>query len=84
MFRGLAFSSKVVWTTTFMACKCLAFSFPLTFGHVLHVLAIAFTFLEYTKFLVLVFRSITFFIIIHIIVNLGQGSTTNIALVMIS
>jgi hypothetical protein len=67
-----------------MTCKCLTSAFPLTFSHVLHVLAIAFSFLEFTKFLVLVFRFITFFITLHIIVNLCQGSTTNRALVMIS
>jgi hypothetical protein len=49
MFRGLALSRKVVWTTTFMTCKCLAFLFPLTFGYVLLVFAIAFALLEFTK-----------------------------------
>jgi hypothetical protein len=53
MFRGAAFSSKVVSTTTFMACKCLvfAFAFALTIGYVLHVLVVVFAFLEFTKFL---------------------------------
>jgi hypothetical protein len=84
MFKSVAFSSKMVWTTTFMACKCLAFAFLLTFGSVLHVLAVVFAFLEFTNFFVLVFRSITLFITLHIIVNLWQGSTTNRALMMIS
>jgi hypothetical protein len=68
MFRSVVFSSKMVWTTTFMACKCLAFA--LTFGSVLHVLAVVSVFVEFTKFLVLIFRSITLFITLHIIVNL--------------
>jgi hypothetical protein len=84
MFRGSLFFGKIVWTTTFMACKCLAFAFPLTFGSFLHVPAVAFAFLEFTKFLLRVFRHITFFITLHIIVNLWQWSTTNRALVMIS
>jgi hypothetical protein len=76
----------MVWTTIFMACKCLAFAFafPLAFDPVLHVLAVAFALLEFTKFLVLVFRPITFFISLHIIVNLRQWCTTNRVLVMIS
>jgi hypothetical protein len=84
MFRGSVFSDKLVWITTFMTYKCLVFAVSLTFGHVLYVLAVAFIFLKFTKFLVLLFRSITFFITLHIIVNLGQGSTTNKVLVMIS
>jgi hypothetical protein len=67
-------SSKMVCTTTFMSCKCLAFAFafafPLTFGYVLHIFAIAFAFLEFTKFLVMVVGSITLFITLHIMVNL--------------
>jgi hypothetical protein len=74
----------MVWTTTFMTCECLALAFFLTFGPVLHVPAIAFAFLEFTKFLLWVFRPITFFITLHKIVNLWHGSTTNRALVMIS
>jgi hypothetical protein len=74
----------MIWTTTFMGCKCLALVFSLTFGSVLHVLAVVFAFLEFTKFLLWGFRPITFFITLHITVNLWQGSTTNIALVMIS
>jgi hypothetical protein len=84
MFRGSAFSGKVVWTTTFMACKCLAFAFALTFGPILYVLAVVFVFLEFIKFLMLVFRPITFFITLHNIVSLWQGSTTNRVLVLIS
>jgi hypothetical protein len=84
MFRGSAFSSKVVCTTTFMACKYLAFAFPLTFGSILHVFAIAFTFFEFTIFLLMVIRSITFSITLHIIVNHWQGSRTNKMLVIIS
>jgi hypothetical protein len=60
MLRGAVFSGKMVWTTTFIACKCLAFPFPLTFGSVLHVFVIAFAFLEFTKFLVMIVGSITF------------------------
>jgi hypothetical protein len=84
MFRGSTFSGKVVWTTTFMACKCLAFAFVLTFGPILYVLAVVFVFLEFIKFLMLVFRPITFFITLHNIVSLWQGSTTNRVLVLIS
>jgi hypothetical protein len=47
---------------------CLAF--PLTFGSVLHGLVVVIAFLEFTKFLLWVFRPITFFITLHIIVNL--------------
>jgi hypothetical protein len=67
---GVAFSSKIVWTTTFMVCKYLAFAIPLTFGLVLHILVVAFVFLEFTKFLVMIVGSITSFITLHIIVNL--------------
>jgi hypothetical protein len=74
MFRGSAFTSKVVWTTIFMTCKCLAFVFPLIFGSVLHVLAVAYALFEFTKFLVMVVGSITFFITLHIMVNLWQGA----------
>jgi hypothetical protein len=70
MFRGSALSSKVVWTTTFMACKCLAFAFPLIFGSILLIFAVVFALLEFTKFLLMVVRPITFFITLHIIVNL--------------
>jgi hypothetical protein len=84
MFRSAAFSAKMVWTTIFMACECLAFAFPLTFGSILHVLAVAFAFLKFTKFLVMVVGSITLFISLHIVVNLRQGNRTNRTLVMIS
>jgi hypothetical protein len=67
-----------------MSCKYLALAFSLTFGPVLHVLAVVFAFLKFTKFLLWVFRPITFFITLHIIVNLWQGSTMNRALVMIT
>jgi hypothetical protein len=67
---GVAFSSKIVWSTTFMVCKYLAFAIPLTFGLVLHILVVAFVFLEFTKFLVMIVGSITSFITLHIIVNL--------------
>jgi hypothetical protein len=70
VFRGSTFLSKVVWTTIFMTCKCLAFAFPLTFGSVLHVFAVAFTFLEFMKLLLMVVRPITSFITLHIMVNL--------------
>jgi hypothetical protein len=74
MFRGSALSSKVVWTTTFMTCKCLAFAFafafPLIFGSILLIFAVVFALLEFTKFLLMVVRPITFFITLHIIVNL--------------
>jgi hypothetical protein len=53
-----------------MARKCLALAFLLTFSSVLHVLAIAFAFLEFIKFLLWVLRPITFFITLHIMVNL--------------
>jgi hypothetical protein len=53
--EGSAFSGKMVWTTTFMTCKCLALAFPLTFDHVIHVPVVAFVFLEFTKFLLWVF-----------------------------
>jgi hypothetical protein len=79
---GSTLSSKVVWTTTFMACKYLAF--PLTFGFVLLVFVIAFALLEFTGFLLMVVRPITSFNILHIIVNLWQGSRTNRTLVIIS
>jgi hypothetical protein len=88
MFRGAAFSGKMVWTTTFMACECIAFAFafpfPPTFGSVLHVLTIVFAFLEFTNFFVMVVGSITLFITLHIVVNLWQRSRTNKTLVMIS
>jgi hypothetical protein len=80
MFRSAAFFGKMVWTTTFMACEYIAFAFPLTFDPVLHVLAVAFVFLEFTKFLVMVVGFIT----LHIVVNLRQGSRINRTLVMIS
>jgi hypothetical protein len=69
-----------------MAYKYLAFAFAfaLAFGSVLHVLAIAFVFLKFIKFLVMIVGSITLFITLHIIVNLWQGSRTNEILVMIS
>jgi hypothetical protein len=53
MFKGAAFSGKMVWTTTFMACEFLAiaFAFSLTFDSVLHVLDVAFVLLEFTNFL---------------------------------
>jgi hypothetical protein len=53
-----------------MACECLAFALHLTFGSVLHVLAVVFAFLEFTKFLVMVIGSITLFITPHLMVNL--------------
>jgi hypothetical protein len=65
-----------------MAYKYLAFA--LTFGYVLHVLAIAFVFFKFIKFLVMIVGSITLFITLHIIVNLWQGSRTNEMLVIIS
>jgi hypothetical protein len=61
----------MVWTTTFMSCKCLALAFHLTFGYVLHILTVAFAFLKFTKFLLWVFSPITF----YIIVNLGALPT---------
>jgi hypothetical protein len=69
-----------------MTCKCLAFvfAFPLTFDPVLYVLVVAFDFLEFTKFLVMVFGSITYLITLHIMMNLWQGSRTNRMLVIIS
>jgi hypothetical protein len=67
-----------------MACKCLALPFSLTFGSVLLVFAVVFALLEFTKLLLMVVRPITFFITLHIIVNLLQGSRANRALVMIS
>jgi hypothetical protein len=70
VFRSSTFPSKVVWTTTSMACKYLAFAFSLTFAFVLHVFVVAFAFLEFTKFLVMIIRSIISFITLHIMVNL--------------
>jgi VIT1/CCC1 family predicted Fe2+/Mn2+ transporter len=67
-----------------MACECFAFAFAFALGSILHILAIVFAHIEFTKFLMMVFTPITFFITLYIIVNLCQGSIFNRALVMIS
>jgi hypothetical protein len=41
-----------------MACECLAFAL----GSVLRILAVVFSFIEFTKNFVMVFRLVTFFI----------------------
>jgi hypothetical protein len=50
-FLAKWFGPPYLWHVNVL--PCLAFAFPLTFGHVLHVLVVVFTFLKFTKFLVL-------------------------------
>jgi hypothetical protein len=64
-----------------VAFKSLAFHF--TFGSILLTLAVAFSFHEFTKILLIVVRPIKFSFTLHIEVNLRQRSSTNRSLVMI-
>jgi hypothetical protein len=66
-----------------MAFKSLAFSLSLSFGSVLLILTVAFSFHEFTKILLMVVRPIDFCFTLHILVNLWQRSSTNRMLVMI-
>jgi hypothetical protein len=79
---SLTFLCKVVWTTTIMAFKSLAFSLSLSFGSGL-ILAVVFNFHEFTKILLMVVRPIDFCFTLHIVVKFWQRSSTNRTLVMI-
>ena len=50
--------------------ESLAFSLSLSFGYVLLILTVAFSFHEFTKILLMVVRPINFFFALHIVVNL--------------
>jgi hypothetical protein len=64
---SLAFLSKVVWTTTFVAFTNFDFPFSLTFGFILLILTVAFAILELTKFLWMVVRPINLLFTLYIL-----------------
>jgi hypothetical protein len=67
-----------------MSFKSLALLLYLFFGSVLPIFGIVFSFLEFTKFLVMVVRLIKLVFTLHTILNLQQRSRTNRTLVLIS